>query len=298
MLTKLVKIKLSILLVILVSASLSPISVYAETEAQNKEATINPLFALTIVTVFDLADLGRLTGGFIEIGQTGIYSTERSYKKNGVELQLIGMAHVAEKEFYEDIKKSLLGRQALMLMEGVTDENKLLTTPPDYGGLAKKLGGENQKDIFSPKDMPENVKLIRADLDTSDFSQPTIKLLNLAGRVHTKEGFNFSALLMMYFSLTDMDTDKQIMDDLIQKRNACLISHLQKSITSNKLILVPWGALHLPEIEKWALTNGFKLAGQKHRVIFRFPAYFKYLLSDRKEIKNGSDALNLLESKN
>jgi hypothetical protein len=240
------------------------------------------LLAMAIIMIFQVADLEGLTRGYVSLEPTGIFSVEKFFEKNGVELRLLGMAHVAEKGFYQDIKDSLRGKPALMLMEGVTDEGRLLKKTLDYGDFAKKLGVDNQRDKFSPKDMPENVEVIRADLDTSDFATATVELLNFAGEIYSGKGFNFSSLFMMYLKLSDTSDSQSFMRDLISKRNECLIGHLQKNLNRHKLILVPWGALHLPDIEKWVAGNGFALKAQKSRTLLKFPDYFRYFLPDKK----------------
>lgn len=248
------------------------------------ETAINPLLALSLIWIINIADLEDLTRGYISLSPTGILSTEKYYEKNGVELRLLGMAHIAEKGFYQDIKSSLHGKAALMLMEGVTDDGKLLKTPPDYGSIAEKLGVDNQRDKFSPQEMPKNVEIVRADLDTADFSAGTIEILNFIGQLYSREGFNWGNLCMMYLKLTDQEISQSFMKDLIAKRNECLISHLQKNLQKHNLILIPWGALHLPEIEKWVIGQGFNLKEQKSRNILRFPDYFKYFMPEKNQI--------------
>lgn len=262
--------------------------------ASGSEKSLNPLLAMAIVVVFQAADLEGLTRGYVSLEPTGIFSVEKFFEKNGIELRLLGMAHVAEKGFYQDIKDSLQGKTALMLMEGVTDKGKLLKKPLDYSAFAEKLGVDNQRDKFSPKEMPENVEVIRADLDTSDFSTGTVELLNFAGEIYSGKGFNFGSLLMMYLRLSDVSSSQAFMKDLITKRNECLINHLKENMSRHNLILVPWGALHLPEIEKWAANNGFALKTRKSRTLLRFPHYFKYFLPEKKENSNSTGSARTL----
>lgn len=271
--------KVLLLILFLICSTLSAKEL-KETKQDQPGKTISPLIALSIVMLFNVADLEGLTGGFVCLEPTGVASTEKYYEKDGIDLRLLGMAHVAEASFYQDIKKGLAGKPALMLMEGVTDEKKLLKTPPDYSSIAKKLGVDNQRDKFSPKEMPENVEIVRADLDTSDFATATVEILNLVGQIYSSEGFNWGTLLMMHLKLSDMDISQSFMKDLVSRRNECLIGHLKENMPKHKLILVPWGALHLPEIEKWVVKNGFILKEQKRRIILRFPEYFKYFMSE------------------
>lgn len=263
-------------------------------EMSKTKTAIQPLFALGIILIFNVAELEDLTRGYISLNPAGVFSAEKYYEKDGVELRLLGMAHVAEKGFYEDIKNSLRGKPALMLMEGVTDDESLLKTPPDYSSIAKKLGADNQRDKFSPKEMPDNVELIRADLDVSDFSADTVEILNLVGKIYSKEGFSFGTLLMMHLKLSDSNVAQAFMKDLVENRNNCLIGHLQKNLEKHKLILVPWGALHLPGIEKWVQEDGFALKTQKSRAILRFPDYFKYFMPEKGQKNHSLSPLKTL----
>ncbi|MBU1105750.1 MAG: hypothetical protein KKB51_03695 [Candidatus Riflebacteria bacterium] len=273
--------KIILLLVLVLSCHFLGAAELTTARTDSAETAISPLLALSIILIFDVADLEDLTRDYITLGPTGILSTEKYYEKNGVEIRLLGMAHVAEKGFYQNVKNSLHGKPALMLMEGITDDAKLLKTPPDLGAFAEKLGVDSQRDKFSPREMPDNVEIIRADLDSSDFSAGTVEVLNSLGKIYSEKHFNASSLLMMYLKLSDLEVSQTFMKDLLTKRNECLINHLQENLARHNLILVPWGAMHLPEIEKWVANNGFTLKDQKSRTILRFPSYFKYFMSKK-----------------
>ncbi len=272
--------KILLLLVLLNFAStVTGLQPLLASEASETGKAVNPLLAIAIVLVFRAADLEALTGGYIALKPTGIHSTEKYFTRNDSELRLLGMSHVAEPGFYQNIKDGLRGKAALMLMEGVSDEKKLLAQPLDYANLAAKLGIDNQRDKFSPKEMPDGVEIVRADLDAADFAPETVDILNSIGKVYAKDGLNMANLLMLYMKLSDSDTSRELMKDLIAKRNHCLIEHLKQNLTTHNLILVPWGALHLPDIEKWVTAEGFALKEQKSRMLLRFPNYFKHLIS-------------------
>lgn len=254
--------------------------------ATEEKKTLNPLAALAVAWIFDFTELEQLTGGFVVRESLGIFSIEKFYEKDGIELRLLGMAHVAGSDFYQDIKNSVANQKAIMLMEGVTDDKNLLQTPPDYGSVAKNLGLASQRDKFSPEDMPKNIDIIRADLDTADFSGETVEILNFIGSIYAKDGINFSRLLMMYMKLADIENSRAFLGDLITKRNKCLLQHIKTSMQNTRLIVVPWGAMHLPQIEKWARAEGFVFKQKKSRPVIRFPEYFKYFL--QKEIPDDS----------
>ncbi len=266
--------KPTIILALLIMLS----AVWPSQATASEEKSLSPLAALAVAWIFDMTELEALTGGFVTRTAEGICAVEKRFEMAEIELRLQGMAHIAGQDFYKKIKESLGSRQAIMLMEGVTDEKDLLETPPDYEGIAGNLGLASQRDHFSPAEMPENVKVIRADLDTSDFKPLTIEILNFIGKVYAKDGINFSNLLMMYIKMSDIETSRAFLGDLISRRNLCLIEHIRDSLGKTRLIVVPWGAMHLPQIEKWAIKEGFALKTVKEHLVVRFPDYFKFIL--------------------
>ncbi|MEW6708367.1 MAG: hypothetical protein AB1403_00965 [Candidatus Riflebacteria bacterium] len=253
--------------------------------ADPQEKELNPLAALAVALIFDYTELEALTGGFVIRSSEGICAVQKLMVRDGKELRLQGMAHIGGREFYREIKESLKNEQAIMLMEGVTDEKKLLATPPDYDSIAGRLGLASQRDHFSPEKMPETLEIIRADLDTSDFSPPTIEILNFIGKIYSKEGINLSNLLLMYMKLSDLNVSRTFLSDLITRRNQCLIGHIQKNLSRTSIIVVPWGAMHLPQIEKWAVKDGFVLNKTSKHVVMKFPDMVKFFLSPPEAIE-------------
>lgn len=215
--------------------------------------------------------------GYVSIGSDGLYSTERFFARDGVELRLLGMAHIGESAFYDQIKNSFQGAPALMLMEGVTDEKDLLQTPPDYSFISENLGLDNQRDKFAQEDMPSMVDIVRADLDVADFASGTVEVLNLTGHLYSKEGFSFSTVLAIQEHFVIPGNSENFFKDLLTKRNDCLIGHIQENLEKYKLIIVPWGAMHLPEIQAWVEKNGFVLKHESRRKVFAYSSFFNKL---------------------
>ncbi len=269
--------KLTLFLILFVALAFLPPTVSASQEKQ-PNSSINPMYALLIAWTFDVSELETLTQGYVSREPAGIFSNEKFFERDGVELRLLGMAHVAEKDFYEDIKAGLKGKPGIILMEGVTDDKDLLENFFDLGIVANKLGIADQRKAFTPKSIPSEVKVVRADVDISDFASDTIELLNLVGKVYSKQGFNFGNLLMMYMKLSQPEVTRTFFADLIDKRNACLIGHLQESLRKYPRIVVPWGAMHLPGIERWAIENGFTMKSQQGRLLLRFPDLIQFIL--------------------
>jgi len=60
------------------------------------------------------------------------------------------------------------------------------------------------------------------------------------------------------------------MDDLIRKRNQHLLAVLQTELQQSNIIIVPWGAGHMPEISKAIENEGFHLTGSNNYTVIRF----------------------------
>lgn len=60
------------------------------------------------------------------------------------------------------------------------------------------------------------------------------------------------------------------MDDILYRRNKEVIRHLRKAVDRYDTVVVPWGALHMPEIEDEVVKQGFKLQQERERVSIDF----------------------------
>ena len=64
--------------------------------------------------------------------------------------------------------------------------------------------------------------------------------------------------------------EQQLFDDLLNKRNQHLLKVLQTELPQSDLIIVPWGAGHMPEIAKAIEKEGFHLTGSNDYTVIRF----------------------------
>ena len=51
--------------------------------------------------------------------------------------------------------------------------------------------------------------------------------------------------------------------DLIDRRNAALVATLDRELAAHDVIVVPWGAEHMPGIEKALKERGFEIASRR-----------------------------------
>lgn len=231
-------------------------------------AAANVFVALPVVAVYFILctalAVSHFTAGFLTLHPTGLTAQVRQYGRgDGKKVELVPMAHVADAGFYRTISESF-PTNSVVLMEGVTDERKLLTNGISYKRMARSLGLSEQVQEFKPQ-----AQRVRADIDVDQFSTNTIELLNIAMLIHAK-GVNAETLVKLAQYSPPANIDQQLLDDLLKKRNLHLLKVLQTELARSNLIIVPWGAGHMPEISKAIEKEGFHLTGSKDYTVIRF----------------------------
>jgi len=208
--------------------------------------------------------IDHFTAGFLTVRPSGLTIHVRHYARNdGREVELVPMAHVADAEFYRNLSESF-PTNSIVLMEGVTDEHHLLTNGISYKRMAHSLGLVEQKKEFKPRG-----EIIDADIDVDEFSTNTIRLLNLVMLLHTK-GFNPETAMNLAQYSPAPDVQRQLFDDLLNKRNSHLLEKLQGELSQSNIIIIPWGAGHMPGIAEAIKSDGFHLTETKDYTVIRF----------------------------
>ena len=230
--------------------------------------------------------LDQQTGGYIRISPVGIYMTERTYYGQGKKIRLAGMIHIGQKEYYNSLAVSFSGEKAVILVEGVTDRNGLLKHRFDYGQLAKLLGLSSQElmriegtptalasighNQASNKGKPD---IVHADVDVNQFDPQTIAFLNafstaFFGDQPLNESLeHYNAWINQNMAPEQIDI---IMDDILNKRNEVVINTLIKVLPYYQTIVIPWGAMHMPAIERAVIEQGYRLEEDKERLSVDF----------------------------
>jgi hypothetical protein len=208
--------------------------------------------------------VGHFTAGFLALRPGGLTSQVRFYARNdGRKVELVPMAHVADAGFYRKISASF-PTNAIVLMEGVTDEKNLLTNGISYKRMAQTLGLSEQVEEFKPQ-----AELVDADVDVDQFSTNTIDALNLVMLFHAK-GLNADTVMKLAQYSPPANFEQQLFGDLIDKRNQHLLKVLRTEISQSDLIIVPWGAGHMPEFARAIEKDGFHLTGSQEYSVIRF----------------------------
>lgn len=249
-------------------------------------------FAL-LLTVLCSADsyIRKHSAGFMRLAPDGLRMTEKVYRRDNRTIRLAAMIHVGEKEYYEKVLGEAAPGRTLVLAEGVTDDKHLLRDKPDYGKFAGYLGLTEQQEQMhlsgrpieaaeldeppprADGKSPERTDILRGDVDVSSFRPATIRFLNELGR-QMKENPSFAKDVMLSDSWSKTyftpEMQKVIMEDILNRRNKEVIGHLRKAVSRYDTVIVPWGALHMVEIEEEVLSQGFKLQQERERVSIDF----------------------------
>jgi hypothetical protein len=253
---------------------------------------INLLVVPVVLFLIGFSFVGTLiktnTAGFVQLKPDGLYMTERIYQRGNKQIRLVGMIHLGQEEYYDDLTTSISGQRTLILAEGVSDRGNLLTERFSYGKLAGLLGLTSQEgfhfqgrlidiaELDQAKDEVQDIPdILRADIDLQQFDPRTLEVLNALA----KYLLNSESPLAGYVAFNrwadthfDPDLNSIIMTDLISKRNRSVLSYLPKALAKYDTVIIPWGALHLPGIEKAVQKEGFRLKQSHHRLSIDFSA--------------------------
>ena len=227
------------------------------------------------------------TSGFMRLAPGGLYMTERFYRRDNRTIRLAAMIHVGEKAYYEELAGSVGPGRTIVLAEGVTDDGNLLRNRMDYGKVAGFLGLTSQAEmrfrgrVIEPEALDEASRggekklpdILRADLDVSSFRPPTILFLNTMGKQLRESRSLMEGLLAMNaWSKKNITREMQdvIMDDILHRRSREVVRHLGKALDRYDTVVIPWGALHMKEIEEEVLKRGFRLQEERERVSIDF----------------------------
>ncbi len=225
------------------------------------------LLPVAVVYLFLCAALAvdHFSEGFAALRPGGLTVRARKYVRNdGKTIQLVPMSHIGESDFYRTLSQSF-PTNAVILMEGVTDNRHLLTNRISYKRMAFTLGVTEQVEEFKPS--PE--QLVRADVDVELFASSTIDFLNRVMLVYSR-GLNSGNVRELVQYSPPPDFEQNLIDDLLRKRNRRLLEEIQAQLPQSENIIVPWGVAHMPEIAKEIQRSGFRLEKTQEHVAIRF----------------------------
>ena len=221
----------------------------------------------------------HFSGGFLSLRSDGLTARATKFvRDDGKSIELIPMMHVGEPSFYRRVTNSF-PTNSIILLEGVSDRSHLIQEKLSYKRLASSLGLVEQQSGFVPG--PVSKQSRRADVDVSEFSKSTIELLNLVARVHA-EGLGSQAFLDAIRHGEDPDVAKQLWEDILFLRNRHLLEEIQSGLRESDVLVVPWGAAHMPGVAEGIRTLGFKSSDTEEFKVVLFRTVLARLFAGRK----------------
>lgn len=238
--------------------------------------------------------IDETSAGFVRLTPGGLSLTERVYEKDGRRVHLVGMAHIADGVFYEALNESLatpLEGRRLVLLEGVSDREKLLprsfASGETYRAMAERFGLAEQAIGFAMQsDKPEGkagdslaewaergVDFRRADIDVSEldpaYRERLVSLLEAMGNLKLEDLFTMPA------DMTAEELEELMVEGLIKKRNAHLMDVFADHHSRYAEVFIPWGAAHLPDLERRLLELGYAPVAEHQRLGIDFWKRFR-----------------------
>jgi hypothetical protein len=223
---------------------------------------IAPLLAGGVLFSAKLA-VDHFSAGFVAIKPSGVSMQVRRYvRDDGRSVWLVPMSHVGESSFYQNLSASF-PQDAVVLMEGVSDQKRLLPRDGGYSKMAEAIGVVEQQEAFKPPG-----RLVAADMDMSEFSPATIEMLKTAMMIHSK-GLT-AETLPHFLKPAPEGLERKLFDDILTKRNRHLLKILHDHLPQAAHIVVPWGAAHMPEIAREIEKSGFRVEETRDFMAIRF----------------------------
>ena len=221
--------------------------------------------------------LSHFSDGFVTLRPSGLTVQARHYvRDDGKRIHLFPMAHIGDSAFYQRVSESF-PTNSIILVEGVSDSQKLLTNKLTYKRAAKTLRLSSQEKEFNP----ERGKLVRADVDVQEFNTNTIAFLNLVTLFYTRD-INMDLITRLLNYSPPPGFEQQLWDDILRYRNEHLLEEIQSRLEESDNVVVPWGAAHMPEIADKIGELGFQQEESRDYVVIGFGTHQKERQTGRK----------------
>ena len=254
------------------------------------------VFALTSTLLGLSTQVESYTGGYVRLRLDGIYLVERKFQSGDREVRLAGMIHVASREFYSSLLSGIDPEvPSVVLVEGVTDRKRLLggktlsyerlarllnVTPQSNSVFSERvvagLGGQESQGtngVQGPEQLRgRGIDFKHADVDVETFHPQTIAFILAVIGLFQSADFRelVSSLIDPSSPIADENAQAQVMEDILFARNRRLASEIESSLKDYRSIIVPWGAMHLPEIESWLQAHNFVESDEVERKALGF----------------------------
>ncbi len=230
------------------------------------------LIFLGCVVVFNIAAFKILQAyiydrgkGLIRLGVDGIHLTRLEYQKADQSVLLIGMMHIADERFFKSVVNSIPVAGSIVLLEGVTDKERVSGKALDYRTLARWLRTSYQDKSFD-QDIKATHEFRYADVDVKDLSAESRRFLELLGR---EDEWSERVSTVM-----DDDFDEEGWDraetSFQADRNRKLLQTFDEVAGAYTVVAIPWGVSHIKTFQKELEHRSFELVGSQEVLALGF----------------------------
>ncbi len=230
-------------------------------------------FVFVYIFFFSARAVNRFSEGFVALHPGGLTMQVRKYERNdGKMIELFPMAHIADESFYRQVSQSF-PTNSVVLLEGVSDDQNLLTNKITYKRMANTLGLSEQRETFAPgrgDSVAADVDVRQFSASTLGFSEPRDAVLHSRGVTACcgNPGEIFRRLKCN--TRRRRDLREKLFDDLLTKRNQHLLGEIEAHLQVSDNIMVPWGAAHMPGLAREIQKSGFHLSETTEVYVIRF----------------------------
>jgi hypothetical protein len=239
--------------------------------------SLGPIMAIAYGAVAVATAIQVVTHGFVHFGLTGVSLDDRHYQRGDREIRLVGMMHIGDPTGYRALVCTFERESTIVLAEGVSDREGRLASALEYGHVAEALGLAQQEDVSTylvdaedPEAAPPEWPVVRrADVDASDFSPETIATIQWAAEVWAAEDVA-TALHVILRGMREQDTEQRLafIADIVDRRNEHLVGEIERALREYERVVVPWGGLHLPSVERTVLSWGYAETSRELHPLF------------------------------
>jgi hypothetical protein len=138
--------------------------------------------------------------------------------------------------------------------------------------LGKKGGGVSAggQEPVSPKSA--GIYFKHADVDIESFHPQTIAFILAVMAIFQSNDLRELVGFLADSSspIADANTQEQVVEDILIARNQRLVAEIESSLKDYRCVVVPWGAMHLPEVESWLRDRHFVQSGEIARKALGF----------------------------
>jgi hypothetical protein len=239
--------------------------------------SLGPIAVVGYTAVAIATSIQIVTGGFVHFDLAGVSLGDRHYRRGDREIRLVGMMHVGDPARYRALVCTFERESTIVLAEGVSDREGRLAASLQYGKVAEALGLAQQQDLRSylvdadedAVEPPEWPVVRHADVDASTFSPATIEMIRWAGQVWGARDVASALELILHAAReSDPEQGQAFFADVLDRRNEHLVGEIERALGEYERVVVPWGALHLPGIERTVLGWGYEETSRELHPLF------------------------------